>query len=405
MKKAVWITLLVLVLLLLTAFGWSYYQKNQAKKAEKEKNALNDEQIELLRLLGNGTIEINDPHYQKAVSINFQNKTADVKVANENVKYEIIDAMQPYNLDNDIEKEYPFLIKATYPNKSTDYLIIAHHNNQKMQAIDLVEVGDPAKIEDIHRQDNEVLVEANVTNDQGGSDQVILSYTFANNKIIPNPNNADLNKVIKIEKPVAKAAPAKTTKQTNTSGGKVALTFDDGPGTYTPQILAVLKEYGVKATFFEIGENATSHPDYVKQIIAEGHVIGDHTYTHPDLTKLNYDGQMDEISKAKNTIQGIVSINVHYFRPPYGSYNSDTDRVVANLGMERMLWNVDPRDWSGVPADSILQNVLANTKSGSIVLMHDGVANSKETAKALPQIIEGLKNKGFNLVTIPELKS
>jgi peptidoglycan/xylan/chitin deacetylase (PgdA/CDA1 family) len=403
MKKYL-IVLLVAVLLVGSYFGYRYYKSAKEKKTEVAVQKYEDEQIQLLQLLGNGTIQITDPHYQRPASITFQNKVADMTVSGEQVKYQIIDALQAYNLDNDVEMEYPFLISAAYPKKSTSYLIIAHFDGKLLTTVDLAEVGDPSKVEDIHRQDNEILIDANVVNDQGKTDQVILSYKLVNNKIVPDPNNVDLNKVV----PVAKAQPATTpkTKQTsNGSGGKVALTFDDGPGTYTPQILAVLKNYGVKATFFEIGENAAAHPDYVKQIIDEGHVIGDHTYTHPDLTKLSYDAQLNEISKTKTAIEGIVSTNVHFFRPPYGSYNADTDKVMGALSMERILWNVDPRDWSGMPADSILQNVLANTKSGSIVLMHDGVANSKETAKALPQIIDGLRAKGFNLVTMPELKS
>lgn len=403
MKKYL-VVLLVVVLLISGYFGYDYYKSAKEKKAEVTKEKYEDEQIQLLQLLGNGIIEIYDPHYQRPVDIAFQDKVANMTVSGEQVKYGLMDALQPYNLDNDVEKEYPFLISAAYPKKSTSYLIIAHFDGKTLKTVDLAEVGDPSKIEDIHRQDNEVLIDANVKNDQGKTDQVILSYKLVNNKIVPDPNNADLNKVITVAKAPVATTP-KTKPSSNGSGGKVALTFDDGPGTYTPQILAVLKEYGVKATFFEIGENAVAHPDYVKQIIAEGHVIGDHTYTHPDLTKLSYDAQMDEINKTKTTIEGIVSTNVHFFRPPYGSYNSDTDKVMSALSMERILWNVDPRDWSGVSSDAIVQNVLANTKSGSIVLMHDGVANSKETVKALPQIIDGLRAKGFNLITIPELKS
>ena len=294
------------------------------------------------------------------------------------------------------------MIKATYPRKTTTYLLISHVDGQKLTALDMIEVGDPTQIEDIHSGNKEVLIDANVATDQGQSEQVILSYTFANNKVIPNPKNVDISKVLVIQKPVPVVVPPKTDTSTGTSG-KVALTFDDGPGLYTPQILAVLKQYSVLATFFQIGQNADAHPDFVKQVLADGHVISDHTYTHPDLSKLSSDAQMNEINKARLAIQNIIGGQVHFFRPPYGAYNDDTDGVVSTLAMEKILWNVDPRDWSGIPADDIAQNVLANTKSGSTVLMHDGVANSVETAKALPTIIEGLRNKGFKLVTLPEM--
>lgn len=400
MKKYLFVS--VIILLIIALFLTWLFSRRHSEEVRVKKSALADEQADLLRLLGNGKIEINDPHYRRSVDIDFKDSQAEMNVSGDNVKYEIKDALEPYNLDNDIEKEYPFLISAYYPNKSTSYLIISHSDNQKFITEDLVEVGDPSKIEDLHREGNEVLIDANVADNQGGSEQVILSYKFENNKIVPSPNNPDINKVVSVSK-----APAKSTTASKANGsgasGKVALTFDDGPGTYTPQILSVLSDYGVTATFFEIGENAAAHPDYVKQIAAAGHEFGDHTYTHPDLTKLSYDGQYDEISKAKQTIESISGASVRYFRPPYGSYNADTDKVVAALNLDRILWNVDPRDWSGVPADSIVQNVLANSKSGSIVLMHDGVVNSKETAKALPQIIEGLRNKGFKLVPMSQM--
>ena len=185
----------------------------------------------------------------------------------------------------------------------------------------------------------------------------------------------------------------------------VALTFDDGPGVHTPEILDILKNKGVKATFFMIGENAEGKHDFVKRVHDEGHVIANHTYDHVQLSKYSYDKQKDEIQKTNDILKGIISgLNVHWFRPPYGDYNDDTMKVLGELGMERVLWNVDPRDWSGVQADAILDNVLSNAKDGSIVLMHDGVANSSETAKALPKIIDGLRDKGYKLVTVSEIK-
>ncbi len=404
MKKVIIVSIVVVSivgLLLISFLTWNYINERKEKQ-DKANSTLSDAQIDLIENAGNGVISITDPYLKKQIDINFKDKVWEATIDGKKVKYEIFDALQPYNMDNGSENEYPFMIKATYPNKTTTYLLISHVDGQKLTALDMVEVGDPAKIEDIHSSNKEVLIDANVVTDQGKTEQVILSYTFANNKVIPNPKNIDISKVLVIQKPVPVVVPPKTDTSSGTSG-KVALTFDDGPGAYTPQILAVLKQYNVPATFFQIGQNAEAHPDFVKQVLAEDHVISDHTYTHPDLSKLSSEAQMDEIKKTRLAIESIIAGPIHYFRPPYGAYNDETDGVVSTLAMEKILWNVDPKDWSGIPAESISQNVLANTKSGSIVLMHDGVANSVETAKALPSIIEGLRGRGFKLVTLPQL--
>ena len=111
--------------------------------------------------------------------------------------------------------------------------------------------------------------------------------------------------------------------------------------------------------------------------------------------------EMDELTKTNNIIENAISgINVHYFRPPYGNFNDDTLNVLSKLGMEKVLWTVDPRDWSGIPANEISNAVLSNVKDGSVVLMHDGVANSSETAKALPGIISTLKDRGYKFETL-----
>jgi len=403
MKKSLWATLaIMLVLFVLIAIYWVYYRPaEQTRKIERQ--VLSDEQIELLRTLGNCNLSIRDLHLNQNVTLKFSDKIASNTVNGQLDSYLIDDALPSFNLDQDPEMEYPFIISATYGDGfKVDYLVVAHRDRNNFVSGDQAILGDPDRIEDIHSKGNEVVVEASVPDNLGGKQDAMLTFKFLDGKIIPGKDNIDISKTIEIEK--LAASKTNVTPKTNAGGGKVALTFDDGPGVYTASILSVLKQYGVKATFFEIGQNAAAHPDSTKSVAADGHIIGDHTYSHPDLTKLSYDGQYDEINKTKQTLEGILSgTTVKYFRPPYGSYNGITDTVLGNLNLKRVLWNVDTRDWSGKSAADIAASAESGAKSGAIILMHDGVANSKETAKALPGIIERLQSQGFDLVTLDQM--
>ena len=403
-------TIAIFLIVILTFIGVFFY----FSKKQSDNPNLSYSQNRVEDQVGNGTLNFKDPYENTQTNINFKdmsgsvNSTGNVKGT---VNYQITDILSPINLDTNPDLEYPIILKASYPDgKNTDYLVIARRdmpNINKYTAVDQVAIGDPARIDDIHSLgNNEVIIDAFANYDDGDKANVILNYTFQNDKIVPGKDNIDINKVITKQKAIL-PIPANVKKSTtdSQSNGKVALTFDDGPGVYTQAILNTLKQYDVKATFFMIGQNAESHPDLVKLVNKEGHVIGNHTYDHQQLSKFSYEKQMSEIKSTNDVLTNIIpSLNVHWFRPPYGDYNDDTVKVLDNLGMSMVLWNVDPRDWSGRSADEIADSVISNTKDGSIVLMHDGVANSVETAKALPAIIQGLKDKGFQLVTVSELK-
>lgn len=397
--KYLWIIFILILVGTGIYFSYKYVQSHRSRLSpDQQRFELN---------LGNGIINFKDPKTNLEQDLDFNNKKASISIASGNVNYEITDILQPFNIDAQGAREWPFLLEASYPDGAKiDYLTIAREDGNKYKVIDMVSLGNANQIDDLHSlNDREVIVDA-FWGEGDNKERAQLSYTFSNDKIIPGANNIDISK--SKPKPILPPAPTpdkKTADNPASSGskGKVALTFDDGPGKYTPQILAILKDKGVKATFFEIGQNAESHSDYTKAVHDDGHLIGNHTYTHPQLSKLSYDAQMDEITHTNNIINGIIGLSPHYFRPPYGSYNSDTLNVLSKLGMEKVLWNVDPRDWSGVPASDILNTVLSTTKSGSIVLMHDGVANSVETAKALPDIIDGLRSRGYTLVKLSDL--
>lgn len=382
---------------------------------------LSSEQRKAQALLGNSTITFNDPHLNRQMNIEFsgQNaKTSDPSQSNKAIDYKITDLLPPVNLDKIGAVEYPFILNAVYPDgKNLDYLVIAHKSGFTFRSVDQALIGPASQIDSINSSsDTEVVIEAfvehQISSGETIKDKAMLTYTFQADKIVPGKNNIDISKKIvdprAVEKPAslptpkASSTPSPTPKPA-TGKGKIALTFDDGPGAYTPKFIDTLNKYGIKATFFMIGENAESRTDTVKQVHAAGEEIGNHTYDHQDLKKLSYDGQYDEINKTNNILKGLISTAPHWMRPPYGNFNDDTTKVLNALGMQKALWNVDTRDWSGLSADDIRKAALAGAKDGAIILMHDGVANSTQTLQALPDIIQSLQSQGYTLVKLSEL--
>ncbi|MER7754087.1 polysaccharide deacetylase family protein [Kitasatospora sp. NPDC097643] len=193
--------------------------------------------------------------------------------------------------------------------------------------------------------------------------------------------------------------PAGTVIGSTASGGRtVALTFDDGPGPATGQILDLLAQYGAKATFCEIGQNAAANPALVKRVLAGGHRLCDHSVHHPQpFAKLPHDKAVYEISAAKDMIvqAGGPGTQVTWFRAPGGGFNADNEHITASLGMSSLGWTVDPRDWSrpGVPA--IVSTVQSQLKPGGVILMHDGGGDRSQTVAALKQLLPWLVAQGY----------
>lgn len=182
----------------------------------------------------------------------------------------------------------------------------------------------------------------------------------------------------------------------------VALTIDDGPHSrVTPEILAILKEKQVKATFFVLGVNVEHSPGILAQEVADGHEIGTHTYSHPSLAKLSPQKVAEEFDKAEDVILPIAPKPV-LFRPPGGLYNSQILAVARERGYSVILWSVDPQDWSCPPKEKMIDEVLNSVKPGSIVLLHDG-QYPLPTPKALGAIIDGLRERGYTFVTVSEM--
>jgi peptidoglycan-N-acetylglucosamine deacetylase len=184
---------------------------------------------------------------------------------------------------------------------------------------------------------------------------------------------------------------------------EVALTFDDGPGPYTPAVLGVLERFHVRATFFEIGSMLRYFSASTVRELRDGDVIGDHTQTHPELATLSAHAQHEQLFEQILHIEVLDGPRPTLFRPPYGSYNATTMRQLRALHLLMVLWSVDTDDYLQPGVSVIVQRALAGARPGAIILMHDAGGTRTQTIAALPTIIRRLQARGFHLVTVPEL--
>ncbi|RIK08014.1 MAG: polysaccharide deacetylase family protein [Acidobacteria bacterium] len=181
-----------------------------------------------------------------------------------------------------------------------------------------------------------------------------------------------------------------------------ALTFDDGPDpTWTPVVLDILKEKGVKATFFVLGGRAQAYPDLIRRAAADGHSIQNHSWNHPPaFGLLPFEVVFDEMNGTSAEIETITGKRPTFFRPPGGGLSADVEAASGQLGMKLAMWNVDPQDWAGNTAEGIYARVTQGLGGGDMILLHDGGGDRGQTTAALPGIIDDLRNKGFTFVTL-----
>lgn len=197
-------------------------------------------------------------------------------------------------------------------------------------------------------------------------------------------------------------------RRVNTSRKLVALTFDDGPGLETEEILLVLSNYDVTATFFPVGNKTDKFPFITLKIKDLGHEIGNHTNSHPLLWYNNWlsEKQMGrEIAIADEKIFEATGVRPKLFRSPYGAYSEKLFALADTLGLTIIGWDVDPEDWRRLSAEKIAEDVISQVQPGSIILLHDGPHNAdrRQTTIALPLIIEGLWNQGYEFVPVGTL--
>lgn len=182
----------------------------------------------------------------------------------------------------------------------------------------------------------------------------------------------------------------------------VALTFDDGPYPHTTEeLLAVLREKKVRATFFVLGSNLEKNKELFAQTVADGHEIGSHAYSHRLLTKLS----AEECERELDQAEGLISVYAPrptLFRAPGGAYNHAVLNAARKHGYTIINWNIDPLDWQRPPVNTIAARVVGQVKPGSIVLMHDGQSRMN-TPQAVAILVDQLRESGYEIVTVGEL--
>lgn len=180
----------------------------------------------------------------------------------------------------------------------------------------------------------------------------------------------------------------------------ISLTFDCAWGAEDmTDILTTLKNEGVKATFFVLGQWAEKYPDVIKQMAADGHDVANHSDTHPHTNELTYEQVQTEIKNANDKIEALTGVKNNLFRAPYGEYNDTVIKAATDLGYYTVQWNVDSLDWKNPGEEAIINRVTSKVVPGSIILMHNG---TQDTAKALPTLISKLKADGYSFKPISE---
>jgi peptidoglycan-N-acetylglucosamine deacetylase len=180
----------------------------------------------------------------------------------------------------------------------------------------------------------------------------------------------------------------------------VALTIDDGPSpVYTPQILAILHRYGVTASFSMVGRNAAEFPGVAREVAAAGHMIVNHTWSHYNLGYMPTVAVQDEISRATDAIHAAAGERPSMFRAPYGVWPPAVFSYCARAGLTPLAWSVDPRDWSRPGVRAIVRGIVSDTRTGSIILEHDGGGNRSQTVAALKIWLPRLLDAGYQFTT------
>lgn len=200
----------------------------------------------------------------------------------------------------------------------------------------------------------------------------------------------------------APGAPRLSYNGCNVDGPYIAMTFDDGPKPgQTDRLLDMLKERGIKVTFFVIGQNAAAAPELIKRMVDEGHEVANHSWNHPSLTKLSAAAVAEQINKTDEAIVAGGAPRPTLMRPPYGATNASLNRRFnEEFGHKVILWTVDPLDWKIRNSEHVQSEILANTKPGAIILSHD---IHPTTVSAMPATLDALLAKGYKFVTVSQL--
>ncbi len=185
---------------------------------------------------------------------------------------------------------------------------------------------------------------------------------------------------------------------------RIALTFDDGPHPHlTHRILEILEKYGIKATFFMVGVNVENYPDVAREVLAAGHEVGNHTYSHSHMLPLSIEACEEEMGRCEDVLEELCEYRPHLFRPPEGALTENVRRCSELGDYSLILWSLDTRDWEDKNAAHITERVLDSVSAGDIILMHDYIGHSSRTPEALERLIPELLSRGYEFVTVSRL--
>ena len=219
---------------------------------------------------------------------------------------------------------------------------------------------------------------------------------------IPPAGRVPLPTVTKGQGPFLVVHGKRVDRENGRTGGRVALTFDDGPGPQTMDVLEELEREHAVATFFVMGSHAAEDPDTVKALYAAGMQIGNHTWTHPQLARLSASKQLSELKRTQDEIASIIGVRPRFYRPPYWSWNYLTTREAAELGMIGTMFSVDTGDWKRPGTDAIIKAALA-AKDGDVIAFHDAGGDRTQTVDSIAPIIVGLRAEHLEPVTLDRL--
>jgi peptidoglycan/xylan/chitin deacetylase (PgdA/CDA1 family) len=166
-------------------------------------------------------------------------------------------------------------------------------------------------------------------------------------------------------------------------------------------MLDLLDEYGAKATFFQVGENAVAHPELSRSVIARGHALGNHSWNHKDMRKQSPKTLNHQITRTSNALRRITGQPITCLRPPYGAVNGRVRSTVRDKELALKLWDIDPRDWKRPGAAAIARRVVSKAYEGDVALMHDGGGNRSQSVRALERILRTLSMNGYTFKTLP----
>ena len=251
-----------------------------------------------------------------------------------------------------------------------------------------------AQVGDFHRR-AQIVCAALVLNvaagiGQADADDAVTFETAQVAIVLPNTGGSDPARVV--DPPEA-----------GDSGRKVIyLTFDDGPTTkYTKRVLDLLDQYDAKATFFQVGENATAHPELARSVVERGHALGNHTWSHRDMRKLRPKDLNGQITRTSAALERITGRPVTCLRPPFGAVNARVRKAIRRQKLDLELWDIDPRDWKKPGSAAIAHRVVSRADPGDVSLMHDGGGNRSQSVVALKRILRSLSQKRYEFKTLP----